>query len=228
MKQFDDIEMTSEDVEPVAYDKYALQKQRLIFNVTREPKVCDALLRWLMSFQGGMSKEAFTSQIMKLSPQTSQAIEQIEKSLGKRSICKIKSTEKPYPPVGDIIQYLASGNIFIAVNGQERPLKTFIRNTYQTLKDLGRTYVLDMNELRLKWVDKYNQGESSVILRSAMDSEFLIVIGFEAPLHLESWIGDWFGSLRRYRVEKKMPIIMSFARFMEKTHTLQYFKLYSV
>lgn len=226
MKQFDDIEMTSEEVKPQVYDKYALQKQKLIFNVTREQEVCDALLRWLMSFQGGMSKEAFTSQVSKLSFQTSEALQQIEKSVGKRSIAKIKEVQAPLPEVGDVIQMLADGVLFIAVSGTERALHAFIRNTYQTLKRLGRTYVLDLNDLRLEWVDKFQKGKSPQMIQSAKDAEFLLIVGFETPIDLPFYIGDTLNTLRRYRVEHKMPMISTYARFRQKEKFFQYFKKY--
>lgn len=228
MQDFDSVDFSSENIDIPHFDRYALQKQRLLFNVTRSELVCSALSDWLASFQGGMSKETFISQLSKLDVDDEVAIRQIQKSSGKRSICKIRSVQPPLPEMGDVIQMLASGNIFIAVSGREEPLHRFIRNTYQELKDLGRTYVLDLNDLRLEWVDKFQKGKSTQMLQKSKDSEFLIMVGFETPIDLPFYIGDTLNTLRRYRVEHKMPMISTFARFREKEKFFEYFKKYRV
>lgn len=216
MKTFDDVDMTTEEVEHVNVDRFAFQKQRLLFNVTRSKEVCIALEKWLMSFDGGMSKQTFVSQVARLDSDDEVAVGQIEKSIGKRSIVKRKVVSEPLPRADKAVNMLADGTLFIAVAGRELNIRKYIRETYQTLRTLGDTFVLDMNELRLEWVDKYKKGRGEEILRKAKEAEFLIIVGFEAPMDLPNFILDWVNSLRRYRIDKKMPVISTFARFREK------------
>lgn len=225
MKSFDDIEPEKVEPSPV-YDKYSIQKQRLLFNVSRSKEVCDALAAWLQSFEGGMSKELFMKQIVKLNFDDDIAVDQINRSKGRRSIAKQK--RPTLPPMTDVIQLLANGTLFIAVNGTDKAIKKFVRNTYRTLKDLGKTFVLDLDELRIEWTDKYVFGNSKELLQKAKESEFLIIVGFEVPQELSRWIGDALGTLRRYRIEKNLPIVMPYARYLEEGRVLDNFTCYQV
>lgn len=159
MKSFDDLEKREQEPH-VFIDKYVYQKQRLLFNITRSERVCSAIEKWLMSFQGGMSKEAFIQQVSKLDYDDDLAISQIGKSMGKRSIQKKKVAMPSLPIAKDAVSMLAEGILFIAVAGAEKALHSYIRQTYQTLKGLGRTYVLDLNDMKLEWVDKFQKGKA--------------------------------------------------------------------
>lgn len=227
MKSFDDLEKREQEPH-VFIDKYVYQKQRLLFNITRSERVCSAIEKWLMSFQGGMSKEAFIQQVSKLDYDDDLAISQIEKSMGKRSIQKKRAAMPPLPLAKDAVSLLAEGILFIAVAGAEKALHAYIRQTYQTLKGLGRTYVLDLNDMKLEWVDKFQKGKSPEMIQKAKDAEFLIVVGLETPLDLPFYIGDTVNTIRRYRVEKELPIISTFARFREKEKFFEYFEKFSV
>lgn len=227
MKSFDDLEKREQEPH-VFIDKYVYQKQRLLFNITRSEKVCSAIEKWLMSFQGGMSKEAFIQQVSKLDYDDDLAISQIDKSMGKRSIQKKRVAMPPLQIAKDAVSMLAEGILFIAVAGAEKALHSYIRQTYQTLKGLGRTYVLDLNDMKLEWVDKFQKGKSPEMIQKAKDAEFLIVVGLETPLDLPFYIGDTVNTIRRYRVEKGLPIISTFARFREKEKFFEYFEKFSV
>lgn len=227
MKSFDDLEKREQETH-VFIDKYVYQKQRLLFNITRSEKVCSAIEKWLMSFQGGMSKEAFIQQVSKLDYDDDLAISQIDKSMGKRSIQKKRAAMPPLPLAKDAVSMLAEGILFIAVAGAEKALHSYIRQTYQTLKGLGRTYVLDLNDMKLEWVDKFQKGKSPEMIQKAKDAEFLIVVGLETPLDLPFYIGDTVNTIRRYRVEKGLPIISTFARFREKEKFFEYFEKFSI
>lgn len=227
MKSFDDLEKREQEPH-VFIDKYVYQKQRLLFNITRSERVCSAIEKWLMSFQGGMSKEAFIQQVSKLDYDDDLAISQIDKSMGKRSIQKKRVDMPPLPLAKDAVSMLAEGILFIAVAGAEKALHSYIRQTYQTLKGLGRTYVLDLNDMKLEWVDKFQKGKSPEMIQKAKDAEFLIVVGLETPLDLPFYIGDTVNTIRRYRVEKGLPIISTFARFREKEKFFEYFEKFSV
>lgn len=227
MKEFNQVEFIQPQ-EPVRMDRYGLQKQRLLFNLTRSQRVIDGVWNWLSSFEGGISKDVFMKQVSRLSFNDDEAVEQLERAKGTRCIPKRRKPVQEYPPVGDVVQLLASGVLFIAVNGQDRYIRSFIRSTYQTLKALGRTFVLDIDELRLIWTNKYSSGRSQEIKDLAMSSEFLIMVGWEAPLDLPVYLLDWVNSLRRYRVERKLPMISTFARFREKEMFFKDFKKYSV
>lgn len=226
MQSFDDLEIVEQEV-PV-YDKYALQKQRLLMNVTRSDKVISAISTWLMSFEGGVSKDVFMKQVAKLDFNDELAIEQLTRSKGRRSITKPRVVAPPLPEVGNIIQMLSEGNLYIAVNGGEGALRSYIRDTYQTLKSLGTTYVLDVNDLRLEWAEKSKPGKSGEMLRNSKDAEFLIVEGFQTPIDLPFYIGDAINAVRRYRVERNMPIISTYTRYRDKDRFFQYFKKYHV
>lgn len=227
MKSFDELER-KEQKEPIFIDKYVYQKQRLLFNITRSKKVCAAIEQWLMAFEGGISKEAFIKEVSKLDYNDEEAISQIEKSLGRRSISKKRVTMPNLPIARDAVMLLAEGTLFIAVAGAERALHAYIKSTYQTLKGLGRTYVLDMNDMKLEWVDKFQKGRSTEMIKKAKDAEFLIVVGLETPLDLPFYIGDTLNTIRRYRVERKLPIISTFARFREKEKFFEYFQKFYV
>lgn len=223
MKSFDDLEKREQEPH-VFIDKYVYQKQRLLFNITRSERVCSAIEKWLMSFQGGMSKEAFIQQVSKLDYDDDLAISQIDKSMGKRSIQKKRVAMPPLQIAKDAVSMLAEGILFIAVAGAEKALHAYIRQAYQTLKGLGRTYVLDLNDMKLEWVDKFQKGKSPEMIQKAKDAEFLIVVGLETPLDLPFYIGDTVNTIRRYRVEKGLPIISTFARFREKEKFFEYFQ----
>lgn len=226
MRAFDEVEIIVPP-EPVKIDKYALQKQRMLFLLARNKPVMDAINDWLLSFEGGMSKELFLAQTGRLSYDDGEALEQLRRSMGRRTIYKKKQVSD-YPLMGDVVQLMASDVLFIAVNGQDKAIKSFIRDTYQTLKSLGRTFVLDIDELRLVWTDKFSKGRSQEIRDSSMSCEFLIMVGWEAPLDLPRYLLDWVNSLRRYRVEHKLPMISTFARFREKEMFFKDFKKYCV
>lgn len=228
MNDFDTLEVDRSSVAPKPVDKYYFQKQRLVFNMTRDSKVIDAVLAWLCSFEGGMSKETFNSQIVKLSFDDTEALSQLSRSMGHRSIYRSKLKRDSLPVAGDVVQMLADGTLFIAVTGQDKPLKKFIRSAYQTLKDLGKTYVLDLNELRLEWVEKYKKGRSQEILQRAKECDFLIIEGFQAPLDLPNYILDWINSIRRYRIDNELPMVSTYARFREKEFFFKNFSKYSV
>lgn len=227
MKHFEEILCTPQEPKK-PFSRYDLQKDRLLMNVGRSDSIIEALRLWLNSFDGGISKELFQRQLHRLDTDDSLALKQISDSMGSRSIKKKKSVLPPLPPVGDVVQMLASGNLFIAVGGPEEALRKFIRKSYQTLKGLGRTYVLDLNDMRLEWVDKFQKGKSVEMLQKAKDSEFLIVVGLETPLDIPFYMGDALNTLRRYRVEHEMPIISTFARFRTKDKFFEYFNKFSV
>lgn len=223
MKSFDDLEKREQEPH-VFIDKYVYQKQRLLFNITRSERVCSEIEKWLMSFEGGMSKETFIQQVSKLDYDDDLAISQLDKSMGRRSIVKKRVSMPPLPVAKDAISLLAEGTLFIAVSGREQALHSYIRQTYQSLKSLGRTYVLDLNDMKLEWVDKFQKGKSPEMIQKAKDAEFLIIVGFETPLDLPFYIGDTVNTIRRYRVEKELPIISTFARFREKEKFFEYFQ----
>lgn len=223
MKTFDELE-EREQKEPSFIDRYVYQKQRLLFNLTRSERVCSTIEKWLMSFEGGMSKETFIQQVSKLDYDDDIAISQIEKSMGRRSISKKRLSMPALPLAKDVISLLADGTLFIAVSGREEALHSYIRKSYQSLKSLGRTYVLDLNDMKLEWVDKFQKGRSPEMVQKAKDAEFLLVVGLETPLDLPFYIGDTLNTIRRYRVERELPIISTFARFREKEKFFEYFQ----
>ena len=223
MKSFDELE-EREQKEPSFIDRYVYQKQRLLFNLTRSERVCSAIEKWLMSFEGGMSKETFIQQVSRLDYDDDIAISQIEKSMGRRSISKKRLSMPALPLAKDVISLLADGTLFIAVSGREEALHRYIRQSYQALKSLGRTYVLDLNDMRLEWVDKFQKGRSPEMVQKAKDAEFLLVVGLETPLDLPFYIGDTLNTIRRYSVERELPIISTFARFREKEKFFEYFQ----
>lgn len=228
MKHFDEIKIEQKEIEAPTFDKFRFQKQKLLFNVTRSTEICKLLETWLMSFEGGMSKQTFMSQVAKLDIDDDIAISQIDRSLGRRAISKAKTTLPPLPLADDAVNLLADGNLFIAVAGREKPLQNYIRNTYQTLKKLSNTYVLDLNDLKLEWLDKFQKGKSVGMLQNARDAEFLIIVGFETPIDLPYYIGDTLNTLRRYRIQNTMPIISTYAKFRHRDKFFEYFTKYSV
>lgn len=228
MKSFDDVEVAEEYKEPPTFQKYDIQKQKLLFNLTRSKEVMDYVYQWLTSFEGGISKQTFLSQIGRLSSDDKVAVEQLKKSMGRRSIAKIRVALPPLPMADDVIQMLAKDILFIAVAGKEEALRAFIRNSYQTLKTCGTTYVLDLNDMRLEWVDKFQKGKSAQMLQKSKDSDFLIIVGLETPLDMPFYMGDALNTLRRYRVEHRLPMISTFARFREKEKFFEYFEKFRV
>ena len=228
MKSFNDLDVGNRDAEPLKIDKYRYQKQRLLFNLTRSEEVCHSIEKWLMSFEGGMSKETFIQQVSRLDFDDTIALSQLEKSMGKRAISKKRASMPKLPLAKDAVSLLADGTLFIAVSGTEKALHSYIRESYQVLKGLGRTYVLDLNDMKLEWVDKFQKGKSPEMIQKAKDADFLLIVGFETPLDLPFYIGDTVNTIRRYRVEKELPIISTFARFRESEKFFEYFEKFSV
>lgn len=224
MKSFDELEIKQEENKPI--DKTTFQKQRLLLNVARDKVIIDALNNWLLSFEGGISKELFMKQVYKLDWNNEVALQQIEKSRGKRSISKPHQIKNPLPVIKDIVQELAENNLFIAVAVTIYNIKEFVRNTYQTLKPLGNAFVLDLDDLRVNWVTKFEKGNSEQTLKSARDAEFLIIIGYEIPQDLARWIGDAVATVIRYRISKDLPIILTFNQSLDNGYLLNDLKQY--
>lgn len=229
MKKFTDIKSNRQQnpqPAPVPQDKQLYIKRNLVDQLDYKPDVKQAVLDWLLSFPGGITKKDFQLQLVKLDSDPEKAISQLQKSKGYRSIRQVER-EKPPKLEVPVIDALAQDNL-IAIEGARG--KKAILDFLQEISSSG-VYILDVPELLLEYTDFHHKGTSAQMIEKSNKASILVITGLEKPVGLPFHIREVLTQLAQVRSRYQDKFTLSTYNY---THTwfipeyATYFKHYSI
>lgn len=229
MKKFTDIKSTrpqNPQPAPVPQDRQLYIKRNLVDQLDYRADVKQAVLDWLLSFPGGITKKDFQLQLVKLDKDPEKAISQLQKSKGYRTIRQVER-EKPPKLEIPIIDALAQDNL-IAIEGARG--KKAILDFLQDLPPSG-VYILDIPELLLEYTDFHHKGASAQMIEQSNKASILVITGLEKPVGLPFHIREVLTQLAQVRSRYPDKFTLSTYNY---THTwfipeyATYFKHYSI
>lgn len=166
-------------------NKQIFIKRNLAKSVNRDIAVVNAIADWLLSFEGGITSKAFKDQLVGLEKDDAKAIEQLKASAGKRRITK-SLRQKPPKLTGEIVDELEKHNaIAIEAKAGRNKIEEFLDDC----PEIG-TYILDINELILEYVDYAHRGKAGDIIHNSTRADILVILGLEKPIALPYHIKD--------------------------------------
>ena len=224
MKDFFDLKKREQPtIQPVTQDKVYFIKRNLAIGVNRSEEVRQAILEWLLSFEGAILKKNFTNQLCRLELDDTVAIQQLKDSAGKRTI---KLAPRQKPPKIDLkdIAYQLTVHKLVAIEGKSG--LTLINKFRQTLPDLG-LYVLDVNELILEYVDYQHRGRAGELIESANRADVLFIMGLETPIALPYHIKDTLYQLATVRGKQVDKYTLSTWNYTHEWYIESYSKLFT-
>lgn len=175
-------------------DRQLFIARNLANSLDRSAEVKQAVVEWLLSFQGAMSRKEFERQLPKLNYDDAKALLQLSNSKGKRTLQQLPR-EKPPKLEGTIISELVRYKL-VAIEGAKgkKAIESF-------LADLppGGVYILDVNELILEYVDYQHRGKAGDIIAAANRADILVIEGLEKPISLAYHIKDTLYQLAAVR-----------------------------
>ena len=96
MKLFEQIQQVERpEPQKAEVDSSEFVKRNLMKSVDRSPEIRDAVEKWLFSFKGGITKDAFMWQMKRLDYDDSIAFAQLERAVGRRTIPLPPPPKKP-------------------------------------------------------------------------------------------------------------------------------------
>lgn len=229
MKKFTDIKSNRQQnpqPAPVPQDKQLYIKRNLVDQLDYETDVKQAVLDWLLSFPGGITKKDFQLQLVKLDKDSEKAISQLQKSKGYRTIRQVER-EKPPKLEVPVIDALAQDNL-IAIEGARG--KKAILDFLQEISSSG-VYILDVPELLLEYTDFHHKGTSAQMIEKSNKASILVITGLEKPVGLPFHIREVLTQLAQVRSRYPDKFTLSTYNY---THTwfipeyATYFKHYSI
>lgn len=229
MKNFTDIKShrsPSPEISPVPTDKQIYIKRNLVNQLDYCETVRQAVLDWLLSFPGGITKKDFQLQLVKLDKDPEKAISQLQRSHGYRSIRQVER-EKPPKLEIPVIDALAQDNL-IAIEGAKG--RKAILDFLQDLPPSG-VYILDIPELLLEYTDFHHKGTSAQMIEQSNKASILVITGLEKPVGLPFHIREVLTQLAQVRSRYPDKFTLSTYNY---THTwfipeyATYFKHYSI
>lgn len=229
MKKFTDIKSNRQQnpqPAPVPQDKQLYIKRNLVDQLDYKPDVKQAVLDWLLSFPGGITKKDFQLQLVKLDKDPEKAISQLQKSKGYRTIRQVER-EKPPKLEVPVIDALAQDNL-IAIEGARG--KKAILDFLQEISSSG-VYILDVPELLLEYTDFHHKGTSAQMIEKSNKASILVITGLEKPVGLPFHIREVLTQLAQVRSRYPDKFTLSTYNY---THTwfipeyATYFKHYSI
>ena len=222
MKFFEDKKIEKREVKTPSVDNSTFVKRNLMKSVDRIKEVRDAVERWLYSFDGGMTKRAFEHQMKRLDFDDEKALAQLERAEGRRTI--------PLPPPPKIpkmektlLEHMVE-DTYVAIS--KKNYKRVLREAIKDLRDSGTLYVLSVEELIVEFKSFDEKGASPEMIQSAIDSDFLIIVDLEMPIHLEWHIREAINRIGRLREKSGKPIISTWNRFNDVNQFFERFKIY--
>ena len=225
MKMFENQEKREiKEPEKVVVDNSTYIKQNLMKSVDRSKEVYQAVEEWLYSFEGAITKQAFTHQMKRLDFSDSIALNQLQRAKGRRNIPLPPVPKNPALPKSAMEQMVE--DTYIALTG--RKFKPCIKATIKELKECGEVYVLEVEELILQFKDYEHKGSSPQMIDKAIECDFLVIVDLEMPIHLEWHIHEALNRILRKRKQKKKPIISTWNRFNDCNDFFESFKIYQV
>lgn len=207
-------------------DKEFFVKRSLARSIDKAPEIQEAVLQWLMSFQGAISKEQFTKQICKLSNKDSEALSQLDKSKGRRVLQNVPREKPPKLPA-PLLDVLAK---YHSVAVEAAAGRKAIEQSLATLPPSG-IYILDVNELILEYTDYKHRGRAGEIIDAAHKASILVLEGLEKPIALAYHIKDTLFQLASVRRKDPDKYTLSTWNYTHKWYIpeyIEYFTLFSV
>lgn len=188
-KDFSDLTRKSDRVQPVIQtteeDRQIFIKRNLVKSLDRSEQVRAAVLEWLLSFNGGITTKAYKAQMVRLDQDDTKALQQLELSSKRRTLANPPRV-KPPKLTTDIITALEQHNsIAIEASSGRKLIEKFM----DSCPEVG-TYILDMNELVLEYVDYSHRGKAGDIIHQSNRADILIILGLEKPISLAYHIRD--------------------------------------
>ena len=224
MRLFEERNIKRKEVQKPAVDNSSFIKRNLMKSVDRSKEVRDAVERWLNSFDGAMTKKMFAHQMKRLDFDDEKALAQLERAKGRRII--------PLPPPPKLpkmektlLEHMVE-DVYVAIAG--RNCKRVIKEAIEELKRYGTLYVLSVEELIVEFKSYDEKGASPHMIEQAIDSDFLVVVDLEMPIHLEWHIREAINRIGRLREKAEKPIISTWNRFNDVNDFFARFKIYSV
>ncbi len=225
MKFFENKKVENREVEKPKVDNSAFIKNNLMKSVDRSTEVRKAVEEWLFSFDGAITKATFAHQIRRLDWDDEKALEQLERAKGRRTI--------PLPPPpklpkleGKLLEKMVEHN-YVAVVGRGA-FKEELENAEKRLKEFGTVYVLSIEELIVEFKGYYEKGNSPHMIERAIETDFLIIMDLQMPIHLEWHIREAIERIGRMREERERPIISTWNRFNDVNEFFKRFRMYQV
>ncbi len=222
MKLFENKPIERKEVEKPAVDNASFVKRNLMKSVDRTKEVRDAVERWLYSFDGAITKKMFAHQMKRLDFDDEKALAQLERAEGRRVI-PLPPPPKPPKMKKTLLEHMVD-DIYVAITRKNH--KRVIREAVKELKQFGTLYVLSVEELIVEFKSYDEKGASPHMIEQAIDSDFLIIVDLEMPIHLEWHIREAINRIGRLREKAKKPIISTWNRFNDVNDFFARFKIY--
>lgn len=224
MRNFEDMPIERKEVIVPAADGSQFIKDNMLKSVNRSEPVRQAVRKWLFSFEGGMTRKAFDQQMKRLDFSDDIAISQLAKADGRRVIPlppppKMPALDKP------LLEKMLDEK-YVAVYG--RKFKPAVKEVVKQLRECGKTYVLQVEELILQYINDENRGTSPQMIQDAVEADFLVIVDLEMPIHLAWHIHEAISRIGRMREAKGKPIISTWCRFNDCNDFFERFHIYVV
>lgn len=208
---------------PKTEDRQLFIKRNLANGAERSEQVREAILQWLLSFNGGMTKKEFTTQLCKLDSDDTKAIKQLQSSLNKRTIKPVPREKPPKIALNEILPTLAT-RYSIAIEAQAG--KKLIEKFLSTLPEAG-VYILDVNELILEYTDYQHRGKAGEIIEAANRATVLVIEGLEKPIALAYHIKDTLYQLAAVRKKDKEKFTLSTWNYTHAWYIPEYAEMFT-
>lgn len=222
MKFFQDKKVERKEVKKPVVDNSVFIKQNLMKSVDRSQVVREAVEKWLFSFDGAMAKDRFEGQMRRLDFDDEKALLQLQKAVGRRTIPLPPAPRPPKMEKG-IVETMVE-DTYVAVSGRRH--KKLIKEAVQELKKFGDVYVLSIEELIVEFKSFNEKGKGPQMIEKAIETDFLIIVDLEMPIHLEWHINEAIERIGRLREKSKKPIVSTWNRFNDCNRFFERFKIY--
>lgn len=224
MKLFEEYKPEVVVREPEPVDSSSFIKLNLMKSVDRDKDTRDKIQAWLFSFDGAITKAAFSQQMKRLSKDAAVAASQLLKATGRRVIPLPPPEAKPRLEQPLVAQMLEDR--FVAIYG--RGFKSALKEAVRMLREAGEVYVLQVEELILQFKSYEDKGKAPEMIDKAIESDFLVIVDLEMPIHIEWHIREAIERIGRRREAQGKPIISTWCRFNDVNDFFQAFKIYYV
>lgn len=222
MKFFEQKKVEIKEVERPKTDNSEFIKNNLMKSVDRSKEVRDAVREWVFSFDGAITKTVFEHQMKRLNFEDEVALAQLERAIGRRTI--------PLPPAprmpkleGSIVTPMVE-YLYVAITGKR--VRPVIKEAYKELQKYGDVYVLSVEELIVEFKNYQEKGKSPQMIEKAIETDFLIIVDLEMPIHLEWHIREAIDRIGRLREKSKKPIISTWYRYNNVNEFFKRFRIY--